>query len=50
MVAMVEKYVNTNQSHSLETFFDHEVFKATYNEIKRQFIDFNITTQPGGAK
>lgn len=43
MAQMVEKFVNTSEPHCLETFFDHEVFKAAYNEIKKSFLEFNIT-------
>jgi hypothetical protein len=43
MSAMVEKFVNTNESHGLETFFDHEVFRAAYSEIKKTMLDFNLT-------
>lgn len=42
MSAMVEKYVNTNESHGLETFFDHEVFRAAYSEIKKSMLDINL--------
>lgn len=40
---MVEKYVNNNESHGLETFFDHEVFRAAYTEIKKSFLDLSLT-------
>ena len=30
MADMVEKYVNSQDVHGLETFFDHEVFKKSY--------------------
>ncbi len=42
MSAMVEKYVNTNESNGLERFFDHEVFRAAYTEIKKTMLDINI--------
>ena len=42
MSQMVEKYVINNESHGLETFFDHEVFRAAYSEIKKSFLDFNL--------
>ena len=43
MSQMVEKYVNNSESHGLETFFDHEVFRAAYTEIKKSFLDMNLT-------
>ena len=43
MSQMVEKYVNNSDSHGLETFFDHEVFRAAYTEIKKSFLDLNLT-------
>ena len=39
MAAMVEKYVNSNDVHGLETFFDHEVFRKSYLELKKLFLD-----------
>ena len=39
MAAMVENYVNQNDSHALELFFDHEVFKASYNEVKKIMLE-----------
>lgn len=39
MAAMVENYVNQNDSHALELFFDHEVFKAAYNEVKKTMLE-----------
>eukprot|EP00347_Sterkiella_histriomuscorum_P012706 403367531 len=39
MATQVEKYVNSNDVHGLETFFDHEVFRKSYNEIKKQTLE-----------
>ena len=39
---MVEKYVSQNESHGLETFFDHEVFRAAYTEIKKNMLDLSL--------
>ena len=39
MAAMIDKYVSSNDSHALETFFDHEVFRKSYHELRRSFID-----------
>ena len=41
MAAMIDKYVSSNNSHSLEAFFDHEVFRKSYHEIVRTLIDVN---------
>ena len=41
MAAMIDKYVSSNDSHALETFFDHEVFRKSYHELRRSFIDQN---------
>lgn len=43
MASMVEKYVTCNEAHGLETFFDHEVFRAAYTEIKKTMLDLNLT-------
>lgn len=32
---MVDKYVNNNDVHGLETFFDLEVFRKSYFEVKK---------------
>ena len=32
---MLEKSVNSNEAHGLETFFDHEVFRKSYQEVKK---------------
>ena len=42
---MVEKYVATNESHGLETFFDHEVFRAAYSEIKKSMLDLSLNAK-----
>ncbi len=42
MSAMVDKYVNSNESHGLETFFDHEVFRAAYTEIRKNMLELNL--------
>jgi hypothetical protein len=41
MATMLEKYVNSNEAHGLETFFDHEVFRKSYHEIRKTMIDAN---------
>lgn len=35
MASMLEKYVNSNDIHELETFFDHEVFRKSYHEVRK---------------
>ena len=42
MASMIDKYVSSNDSHALETFFDHEVFRKSYHEIRRSIIDQKI--------
>ena len=42
MAAMVEKFVSCNEAHCLETFFDHEVFRQAYTDMKKQFLEFNM--------
>lgn len=42
MTTMLEKYVNSNDTHGLETFFDHEVFRKSYHEVRKTLIDQNI--------
>lgn len=42
MLNMLEKYVNSNDSHGLETFFDHEVFRKSYHEVRKTLIDSNM--------
>ena len=39
MASMIDKYVTSNDSHTLETFFDHEVFRKSYHEIRRSMLD-----------
>ena len=39
MASEVEKYVNSNDLHGLTQFFDMEVFKKSYNEIKKFTIN-----------
>ena len=39
MASMIDKYVSSNDSHVLETFFDHEVFRKSYHEIRRSMLD-----------
>ena len=39
MANMMEKYVNSNDSHGLETFFDHEVFRKSYHEVRKLLLD-----------
>lgn len=42
MSVMLEKYVNSNDTHGLETFFDHEVFRKSYHEVRKTLLDNNI--------
>ena len=35
MALMLDKCVNSNESHALETFFDHDVFRRSYQEVKK---------------
>ena len=39
MAGMIDKYVSSNDSHALETFFDHEVFRKSYHELRRKMIE-----------
>jgi hypothetical protein len=39
MQQLLEKYVTTNETHALETFFDHEVFRKSYHEVRRSLIE-----------
>lgn len=41
---MIDKYVTSNDSHALETFFDHEVFRKSYHEIRKSIIDPGISS------
>ena len=42
MAHMLEKYVNSNEAHGLETFFDHEVFRKSYHEVRKSLLDANL--------
>jgi len=42
MATMLDKYVNSNEAHGLETFFDHEVFRKSYHEIKKTLLENNL--------
>ena len=44
MSSMIDKYVTTNEAHALETFFDHEVFRKSYHEVRKSMIDQNAHT------
>ena len=35
MASMLDKCVNSNEIHGLETFFDHDVFRRSYQEVKK---------------
>lgn len=35
MATMLDKCVNSNESHALENFFDHDVFRRSYQEVKK---------------
>ena len=39
MSNMIEKFVGSNEAHALETFFDHEVFRKSYHEVRKSLID-----------
>jgi len=39
MAQMIERYVTSNESHGLETFVDHEIFRKSYHEVRRSLID-----------
>jgi len=39
MAQMIERYVQSNDTHGLETFFDHEVFRKSYHEVRRSMIE-----------
>ena len=41
MASMIDKYVSSNEAHGLETFFDHEVFRKSYHEVRRKMLDSN---------
>lgn len=42
MATILEKYVNSNEAHGLETFFDHEVFRKSYHEVRKTLLDANL--------
>ena len=42
---MIERYVQSNETHGLETFIDHEVFRKSYHEVRRSLIE-----QPGAVE
>jgi len=42
MATLIDKYVSNNDVHGLELFFDMDVFKKSYYEVKKQFIDQNL--------
>lgn len=42
MATVLEKYVNNNEAHILETFFDHEVFRKSYHEVKKSLLENNL--------
>ena len=44
MSSMIDKYVSSNEAHALETFFDHEVFRKSYHEVRRSLIDQSAHT------
>lgn len=39
MTALLDKYVQSNETHLIETFFDHEVFRKSYREVRRSLIE-----------
>lgn len=42
---MIERYVQSNETHGLETFIDHEIFRKSYHEVRRSLIE-----QPGAVE
>ncbi|TNV82300.1 hypothetical protein FGO68_gene4878 [Halteria grandinella] len=44
MASTIEKYVNKDEPRGLETFFDHEVFKAAYQDIKKNMLDVSLNS------
>lgn len=42
---MIEHYVQSNETHGLETFIDHEIFRKSYHELRRSLIE-----QPGAVQ
>ena len=47
MASMLEKYVTNGEAHGLETFFDHEVFRKSYHEIRKTMLDTNAIQASG---
>jgi len=39
MAQMIEHYVQSNETHGLETFIDHEIFRKSYHELRRSLIE-----------
>lgn len=50
MAIMLEKYVNSNETHGLETFFDHEVFRKSYHEIKKSLQEGSFLNMSSGSR
>ena len=50
---VIERYVQSNETHGLETFIDHEVFRKSYHEVRRSMIEqpgaVQAFTKPGGT-
>ena len=44
MCSMIDKFVSSNEAHALETFFDHEVFRKSYHEVRKSLIDSSAHT------
>ena len=44
MCNMIDKFVSSNEAHALETFFDHEVFRKSYHEVRKSLIDSSAHT------
>ena len=42
MLTMLNKYVSSNDAHELETFFDHEVFRKSYHEVRKNLQEMNL--------
>ena len=47
MATMLDKYVNNNEAHGLETFFDHEVFRKSYHEVRKTMLDTSLIETSG---
>lgn len=39
MAQVIEHYVQSNETHGLETFIDHEIFRKSYHELRRSLIE-----------